>query len=105
MILKKVLKAKITKVKITDTVLYYQGSIGIDKEILEKVGLQGNDAVQVLNYNNGERFETYIIEEEKGSKKIILYGPAVHKGKVGDEVCILAYAFTTEGEKIEPRII
>jgi len=105
MILKKVLKAKITKIKITERVLYYQGSIGIDKEILEKVGLQANDAVHVLNYNNGERFETYIIEEVRGSKKVILYGPAVHKGKVGDDVCILAYAFTTEDERIEPKVI
>ncbi|MCD6413691.1 MAG: aspartate 1-decarboxylase [Elusimicrobia bacterium] len=103
--LRQVLKAKIQKVKVTEKHLYYEGSIGIDGEIIEKVGIRSGDRVQVLNYNNGERFETYVIEEAGGSKKIILYGPAAHKGEIGDEVCIIAYAFVTEDEKIEPKIL
>jgi len=105
MILREVLKAKIQKVKITGTRLYYEGSIGIDGALIKEVGICGGDKVQVLNYNNGERFETYVIEEAAGSKVIILYGPAAKKGNVGDEVCIIAYALATCDENVKPRIL
>ena len=104
MVLREVLKAKIQKVKITEKHLYYEGSIGIDGEIIEKVGIRPGDKVQVLNYENGERFETYVIGEKKGSKKIVLYGPAARKGEVGQELCIIAYALVTEDENLKPKI-
>ncbi|MEA2082406.1 MAG: aspartate 1-decarboxylase [Elusimicrobiota bacterium] len=105
MILKEVLKAKIQRVKISRTELDYKGSIGLDADIIKKVGICGGDRVQVLNYDNGERLETYVIEEEAGSKAVILYGPAARKGEVGQDVCVIAYALVTDDEKLEPKIL
>ncbi|GAH40698.1 unnamed protein product, partial [marine sediment metagenome] len=76
-----VLKSKITEATITRTQLFYKGSMGIDSKIMEAAKLVPGEKVQVLNYNNGERLETYTIEEKSGSGKIILYGPASKKGK------------------------
>jgi len=87
-----VLKSKITEAIITHTRLHYRGSMGIDSMIMTQTGLLPGEKVHVLNYDNGERFETYTIEEKPGSGKIILYGPAARKGKVGEKICILAYA-------------
>jgi len=95
-ILREFLKSKINGACITDKRLKYLGSIGIDKNIIDEAGILPGEKVQVLNYNNGSRIETYIIEEEKGSKKVILYGPAARCGEVGDELCILSYCFVSE---------
>jgi 8-oxo-dGTP diphosphatase len=102
-----VLKSKITEATITRTQLFYKGSMGIDSKIMEAAKLVPGEKVQVLNYNNGERLETYTIEEKSGSGKIILYGPASKKGKVGDKLCILSYIFinTPEAKKIKPVIV
>jgi len=105
MILKEVLRAKIQTVKISRTELRYKGSIGLDFDIINKVGICAGDKVQVLNYDNGERFETYVIAEEAGSKAVVLYGPASRKGEVGQDVCIIAYALVTSDEKLEPKIL
>lgn len=88
-----ILKSKITEARITDIRLHYKGSMGIDRRIMEAVGLLPDEKVHVLNYNNGERFETYVIAEKSGSGKFILYGPAAHKGNPGDKLCILSYMF------------
>jgi aspartate 1-decarboxylase len=69
----------------------YSGSIGIDKSILEAADIFPGEKVQVLNMDNGERFETYAIEEAAGSGKIVFYGPAVRRGEVGDELVILSF--------------
>jgi aspartate 1-decarboxylase len=87
-----VLKSKITEAKITHTRLFYKGSMGIDSRVMKAVNLLPGEKVQVLNYDNGERLETYTIEEKAGSGRIVLYGPASRKGEVGQRLCILAYA-------------
>ena len=96
MILREFLKSKINNASVTAKQLKYQGSIGIDKNILDQADILSGERVQVLNYNNGSRIETYVIEEEKGSKKIILYGPAARCGEAGDKLCILSYCLVSE---------
>lgn len=107
MILREVLKSKIQGATINKTRLNYQGSIGIDKNIMEKANIVAGEKVQVLNLNNGERLETYVIEEQKGSQLISLYGPAARKGQVGDKVHILSYVLADdEGMKeLKPRVV
>ena len=102
-----VLKSKITEATITHTQLFYKGSMGIDGKIMAVANLVPGEKVHVLNYNNGERLETYTIEEKAGSGKIILYGPASKKGKVGDKLCILSYALvnTDEARSVETKIV
>lgn len=90
-----VLKSKITEATITHTKLFYKGSMGIDSAVMKAVSILPGEKVQVLNYDNGERLETYTIEEKAGSGKIILYGPASRKGEVGQRLCILSYASMT----------
>ncbi len=96
--LREFLRSKINRAVITEKRLNYLGSIGIDSDILKKVGLIGNEKVHILNYNNGIRIQTYIIEEEAGSGKIVLYGPAARCGEIGDEVCILSYCLLSDDE-------
>lgn len=90
-----VLKSKITEATITHTKLFYKGSMGIDSAVMKKVDILPGEKVHVLNYDNGERLETYTIEEKAGSGRIVLYGPASRKGKVGQRLCILSYATMT----------
>lgn len=89
--LREILKSKIHRATITKTELNYEGSIGIDKALLEKSDIFPGEKVQILNFNNGQRFETYVIEERKNSGIIALYGPAARLGQIGDEVAILSY--------------
>ena len=105
--LRQVLRSKIHMAKIVKTELSYEGSIGIDARLLTESGILPSERVQVLNLNNGERLETYVIEEEEGSGIVALYGPAAKRGQVGDRVCILSYALVDEKElmKIKPRTI
>ena len=84
-------KSKIHRARITKADLHYEGSIGIDKDLLKASNIYPNEIVQVVNINNGARFETYVIEEAAGSGAIGLYGAAAHLGKVGDLVIILSY--------------
>ncbi|RKY42574.1 MAG: aspartate 1-decarboxylase [Candidatus Makaraimicrobium thalassicum] len=91
-------KSKITNAYITNKEMRYSGSIGIDKAIIEAADMMTGEQVQVLNVNNGERFTTYVIEEKLGSGKIVLYGPAVRKGEIGDELIILSYCFLESKE-------
>lgn len=102
-----VLKSKITMATITHTQLYYRGSMGIDSTIIKAANLIAGEKVHVLNYNNGERLETYIIEEKTDSGKMVLYGPASKKGNVGDKLCILSYALvdSKEAKKMKPKIL
>lgn len=107
MMLRVVLKSKINNAVITGKKLEYEGSIGIDGKILEEANILPGEKVQVLNYNNGSRIETYVIAERKGSRKIVLYGPAARCGEVGDRLCILSYHYLTEEEarKIKPIVV
>lgn len=86
------LKSKITEARITHTRLHYKGSMGIDGAVMKAVGILPGEMVHVLNYDNGERFETYAIRERPGSGRMVLYGPASLKGAVGQKLCILSYA-------------
>lgn len=107
MVLREMLKSKIQKAIITGTKIDYQGSIGIDKNLLEESGIFPGEKVQVLNFNNGQRLETYVIEEEKNSDKIVLYGPAARCGEIGDKICIISYILVTEDEigKVKPKVV
>ncbi|MCX7954728.1 MAG: aspartate 1-decarboxylase [Bacteroidales bacterium] len=87
-----VLKSKIHKVRVTEANLNYTGSITIDEQLMEAASINEYEKVQVLNMNNGERIETYVIKGEKGSGIICLNGPAARKVAVGDYVIILSYA-------------
>lgn len=100
-----ILKSKIHLAKITDTQLYYQGSIGIDKSLMKAAGLVSGERVQVLNFNNSNRFETYVIEGVKG--EISLRGPAAKLGKKGDKVIILAFGLMEpdEAKNFKPKIV
>ncbi len=90
------LRAKIHGATITDLQLYYEGSITIDRELIEKVGIKPYEKVQVLNLNNGSRIETYVIPGKKG--EICLNGPAARTGMLGDKLIIIAYSTITEEE-------
>lgn len=85
------LKAKIHRARVTQTELHYVGSITIDEVLMEAAGILEHEKVQVVNVNNGERLETYVIKGERGSGQICLNGPAARKAVVGDDVIIIAY--------------
>ena len=91
-------KSKIANAYITNKEMRYSGSIGIDKAIIEAADIMIGEQVQVLNINNGERFITYVIEEKLASGRIVLYGPAVRRGEIGDELVILSYCFLESKE-------
>jgi aspartate 1-decarboxylase len=87
-----ILKSKIHRVKITQAELHYVGSITIDEALMEAADIIENEKVQVVNINNGERLETYVIKGLRASGEICLNGPAARKAQVGDTVIIISYA-------------
>ena len=87
-----VLKSKIHRVRITEAELHYVGSIAIDEDLMDAANLIEGEKVQVVNINNGERLETYVIKGARGTGTICLNGPAARKAQVGDVVIIIAYA-------------
>ena len=87
-----ILKSKIHRAVITEANLNYVGSLTIDEGLMEAANLIENEKIQVVNANNGERIETYIIKGKRGSGVICLNGPAARKGAVGDVVVIISYA-------------
>jgi aspartate 1-decarboxylase len=102
-----VLKSKIHRVKITQAELHYVGSITIDEALMDAANLVDGEKVQVVNINNGERLETYVIRGEKNSGIICLNGPAARKAQVGDVVIIISYASLDfdEAKQFKPWII
>lgn len=102
-----VLKSKIHRVSITGAELHYIGSISIDEDLMDAANLIENEKVQVLNLNNGERFETYVIKGSRGSGEICLNGAAARKVVIGDIILILAYAFMDplEAKSFKPTIV
>jgi aspartate 1-decarboxylase len=98
LMLLKILKSKIHRATITEAELSYVGSITIDEELMVAANLQEYEMVQVVNNNNGERFETYVIKGERGSGVVCLNGAAARRGVVGDLVIIMAYAQMTPEE-------
>jgi aspartate 1-decarboxylase len=87
-----VLKSKIHRAKVTEAELHYVGSIAIDEDLMDAANLIEGEKVQVVNINNGERLETYVIKGKRGSGTICLNGPAARKAQVGDIVIIISYA-------------
>ncbi|MFL0682364.1 MAG: aspartate 1-decarboxylase [Algoriphagus aquaeductus] len=102
-----VLKSKIHRVKITQAELHYVGSITIDEDLMDAAHLIENEKVQVVNVNNGERLETYVIKGERGSGQVCLNGPAARKAAVGDIVIIISYAGMAieEAKQYKPVLI
>lgn len=91
-------KSKIHRATITQADLYYEGSLTVDSELMQRADLLEYEKVSVVNVNNGERFETYLIPGEPGSGVICLNGAAARKGAIGDEVIIISYASMTDEE-------
>ncbi|MGX5819019.1 aspartate 1-decarboxylase [Chitinophaga lutea] len=87
-----VLKSKIHRAVITEANLNYVGSITIDEDLMEAANLIANEKVQVVNVNNGERLETYVIKGKRGSGVVCMNGPAARLVQVGDVVIIISYA-------------
>jgi aspartate 1-decarboxylase len=93
--------------KVTEANLHYEGSITIDKELLDKAGILPYEKVQVVNITNGERLETYTIPGDAGSRVCCLNGAAARKTQVGDRVIIISYAEMTreEARDFKPKVV
>jgi aspartate 1-decarboxylase len=102
-----VLKSKIHRAKITQAELHYVGSITIDEALMEAANLIEGEKVHVVNVNNGERLETYVIKGERNSGMICLNGPAARKAQVGDIVIVISYASMEleEAKKFKPTLV
>lgn len=102
-----VLKSKIHRVKVTQAELHYVGSITIDENLMDAANMIAGEKVQIVNINNGERLETYIIKGERGSGEVCLNGPAARKVQVGDIIIVISYARMDfeEAKSFEPTVI
>lgn len=102
-----VMKSKIHRVKVTQAELHYVGSITIDEELMEAANLVEGEKVQIVNVNNGERIETYVITGERGSGMICMNGPAARRVQVGDVIIIIAYGMmdSAEAKNFTPSVI
>jgi aspartate 1-decarboxylase len=102
-----ILKSKIHRVKVTQAELNYVGSITIDEGLIEAADIIPNEKVQIVNNNNGARFETYVIKGERGSGTVCLNGATARLAQVGDVVIIMSYAYMErdEARKYEPILV
>lgn len=102
-----VLKSKIHRVKVTGADLNYIGSITIDKVLMDAANMIEGEKVSIVNINNGERLETYVIPGEKNSGEIVLNGPAARRVAPGDIIIIIAYGILDfeEAKKFNPSIV
>ncbi len=102
-----VLKSKIHRAVITEANLNYVGSLTLDEDLIEAANFIENEKVQVVNINNGERLDTYIIKGKRGSGTVCLNGPAARKGAVGDIVIIISYAIMNfeDAKSFKPFIV
>ncbi len=102
-----VVKSKIHRVKVTQADLNYIGSITIDEDLMNEANLLEGERVQIVNINNGERFETYVIKGEKKSGMICLNGPAARRVAVNDVVIIIGYGFMEfeEAKSFKPSLV
>ena len=102
-----VLKSKIHRVSVKQADLNYIGSITIDEELMEASNIIEGERVQIVNINNGERLETYVIKGERHSGNICLNGPAARKVAVGDILIVIAYAYMDfeEAKTYKPHLI
>lgn len=102
-----VLKSKVHRVKIMQAELHYVGSITVDEDLMDAAHIIENEKVQIVNINNGERLETYVIKGVRGSGMVCLNGPAARKAQVGDIVIIISYASMDfeEAKNHKPMIV
>jgi len=101
------LRSKIHRATLTGTELDYEGSITIDRDLLQAAEMLPGEQVQVLNLNNGQRMITYVIEAPAGSRTMLLNGPAALLGTTGDTVIVLSYCAVSEEEarSIRPKVV
>ena len=101
------LKCKLHKARVTHAELHYEGSCAIDGRLLDMAGIREYEQIQIYNITNGERFTTYAIRGEEGSRMISINGAAAHKANVDDVIIICAYGTYSEAELInfKPRLI
>jgi aspartate 1-decarboxylase len=102
-----VMKSKIHRATVTEADLNYVGSVTIDENLIEAANLLVHEKVQIVNVNNGERFETYVIRGERGSGVVCLNGPAARKAQVDDVIIIISYASMDfeEAKTFEPSVV
>ena len=102
-----VVKSKIHRVTVTEANLNYIGSITIDEDLLDAANLIANEKVSIVNNNNGERFETYIIKGERGSGVVCLNGAAARKDQPGDIIIVMSYAMMDfeEAKTFKPSVV
>jgi aspartate 1-decarboxylase len=101
------LKSKIHRARVTAANVKYEGSLGIDQDFMDEVGLLAYERILCGNLANGERFETYAIPAKRGSRAIILNGAVAHLGKVGDRITIMSFAAVgkNQARNWKPRVI
>jgi aspartate 1-decarboxylase len=102
-----VLKSKIHRAVVTESHLHYVGSLTLDENLMEAANLIENEKVTVVNVNNGERLETYIIRGKRGSGIVCLNGPAARKGMPGDIIVVISYALMDfeQAKAFQPSIV
>ena len=102
-----VLKSKLHCVKVTESNLHYIGSITLDEDLMDPANLIAGEKVEIVDNNNGERFETYIIKGERGSGCVCLNGAAARKVQVGDVLIIISYAIMDfeEAKQFKPTVV
>ena len=102
-----VMRAKLHRLTVTQADLNYIGSISLDPDLVEAAGLVEGEKVQIVNINNGERIETYVILGERGTGQVCLNGPAARRVQPGDVVIVIAYGMVTveEARAFEPTVL
>ena len=102
-----VFKSKIHRVKVTQAELHYVGSITLDEALMEASNILENEKVQIVNVNNGERFETYVIKGDRNTGVVCLNGPAARKVQVGDIIIVVSYGIMEfeEAKSHQPKIV
>lgn len=103
----KMLYSKLHRAHVTHTELHYNGSLGIDRDLMDAAGLMPGQQIDVVNVANGKRFTTYVLEEKRGTRRIGVYGAAAHLANPGDIVIIIAYVLMDqqEAKTYKPKIV
>ena len=100
------LKSKLHRARVTDVLINYEGSIEIDEDLMDQVGIRTHEQVHVFNINNGHRFITYAIPGERGGQSISINGAAAHLAKINDRIIIVAYGIMQlDQENIPPKVL
>ena len=101
------MRSKLHRLTVTQADLNYIGSISLDPDLIEAAGLYEGERVQIVNINNGERIETYVIEGERGTGQVCLNGPAARRVQPGDVIIVIAYALLTpeEAQGFKPTVL